>query len=110
MGRYRSSVQMEGRVDIVQAIKAGGAVAGIWTFLQAIPFGGVLIPVIIITLIAAFSTTADTMSTTIAALCTKGAKHDEEPALWQKVVWGVSIGAIAAIMVAFGGGAQGSTG
>ena len=102
--------QMEGRVDIVQAIKAGGAVAGIWTFLQAIPFGGVLIPVIIITLIAAFSTTADTMSTTIAALCTKGAKHDEEPALWQKVVWGVSIGAIAAIMEAFGGGAQGVDG
>ena len=102
--------QMEGRVDIVQAIKAGGAVAGIWTFLQAIPFGGVLIPVIILTLIAAFSTTADTMSTTIAALCTKGAKHDEEPALWQKVVWGVSIGAIAAIMVAFGGGAQGVDG
>ena len=50
------------------------------------------------------------MSTTIAALCTAGARHDEEPALWQKVVWGVSIGAIACIMVAFGGGAQGVDG
>ncbi len=74
---------MDGQVDIVAAIKSGGAVAGIWTFLQAIPFGSILIPVIIVTLIAAFSTTADTMSTTIAALCTKGARHDEEPALWQ---------------------------
>lgn len=101
---------MDGQVDIVAAIKSGGAVAGIWTFLQAIPFGSILIPVIIVTLIAAFSTTADTMSTTIAALCTKGARHDEEPALWQKVIWGVSIGAIAAIMVAFGGGEQGVDG
>lgn len=102
--------QMDGVVDIVKSIQDGGAVAGIWYFLQSIPFGKILVPVIIITLIAAFSTTADTMSTTIAALCTEGAKHDEEPALWQKVVWGVSIGAIAAIMVAFGGGEQGVDG
>lgn len=102
--------QLSGRVDIVGAIKTGGAVAGIWTFLQAIPLGSLLVPVIIVTLIAAFSTTADTMSTTIAALCTAGARHDEEPALWQKVVWGVSIGAIACIMVAFGGGTQGVDG
>ena len=102
--------QINGRVDIVAAIKAGGAVSGIWAFLQAVPLGSILIPIIIITLIAAFSTTADTMSTTIAALCTKGARHDEEPALWQKVVWGVSIGAISAIMVAFGGGEQGVDG
>ena len=46
------------------------------------------------------------MSTTIAALCTEGARHDEKPALWQKVVWGVSIGLIACIMVAFGGGSR----
>ena len=42
--------------------------------------------------------------------CTKGARHDEEPAIWQKIVWGVSIGVIACIMVAFGGGAQGVDG
>lgn len=102
--------QASGKADIISAIQDGGAVAGIWEFLKQIPLGNILIPVIIVTLIAAFSTTADTMSTTIATLCTKGAKHDEEPALWQKVVWGVSIGAIAAIMVAFGGGAQGVDG
>ena len=68
------------------AINEGGAVSGIWEFLKHVPLGAILIPVIIITLIAAFSTTADTMSTTIAALCTEGARHDEEPALWQKVV------------------------
>ena len=84
--------------------------AGIWAFLKHVPLGAIIIPVVIISLIAAFSTTADTMSTTIAALCTKGARHDEEPAMWQKIIWGVSIGAIACIMVAFGGGAQGVDG
>ena len=102
--------QISGKADIIAAIQDGGAVAGIWEFLKHVPLGFIIIPVVIISLIAAFSTTADTMSTTIAALCTKGARHDEEPAMWQKIVWGVSIGAIACIMVAFGGGAQGVDG
>ena len=91
-------------------IQEQGAVAGLWEFLQQIPLGFIIIPVLIVALIAAFSTTADTMSTTISALCTKGARHDEEPAVWQKIVWGVTIGLIACIMVAFGGGEQGVDG
>lgn len=102
--------QMSGRADIIAAIQEGGAVSGIWEFLKQVPLSQVFIPVVIVTLIAAFSTTADTMSTTIAALCTVGSTHDEEPPMWQKIVWGVSIGTIAAIMVAFGGGSQGVDG
>lgn len=102
--------QTSGKADIIAAIQQNGAVSGIWEFLKHVPLGVILIPLIILTLIAAFSTTADTMSTTIAALCTEGARHDEEPALWQKIVWGVSIGLIACIMVAFGGGEQGVDG
>ena len=102
--------QISGKADIITAINEGGAVAGIWEFLKQMPLGAVFIPVLVVTLIAAFSTTADTMSTTIAALCTQNARHDEEPPMWQKIIWGVSIGAIAAIMVAFGGGAQGVDG
>ena len=102
--------QTSGKADIIATIQEEGAVAGIWEFLKHVPLGAIIIPVIIVALIAAFSTTDDTMSTTIAALCTKGAKHDEEPAIWQKIVWGVSIGLIACIMVAFGGGEQGVDG
>ena len=80
--------QTSGKADIIATIQEEGAVAGIWEFLKHVPLGAIIIPVIIVALIAAFSTTADTMSTTIAALCTKGAKHDEEPAIWQKIVWG----------------------
>lgn len=102
--------QITGQADIVSVIQEEGAVAGIWEFLQHIPLGFIIIPVLIVTLIAAFATTADTMSTTISVLCTKGGRHDEEPAIWQKIVWGVSIGLIACVMVAFGGGEQGVDG
>ena len=70
----------------------------------------IIIPLVMITMIAAFSTTADTMSTTISQVCTKGSRYDREPANWQKVLWGVSIGIIAVIMVIFGGGQQGVEG
>ncbi|MGL4607267.1 MAG: BCCT family transporter [Eubacteriaceae bacterium] len=102
--------QLNGKVDLIGVIKESGAVAGLWAFLQELPLSFIIIPLIMITLIAAFSTTADTMSTTIATVCTKNAKYDEEAPNWQKIVWGVSIGLIAFVMVAFGGGAQGVDG
>lgn len=102
--------QSEGVVDIVAAIKENGAVSGLWAFLQQVPISVVIIPLVIITLIAAFSTTVNSMSTTIAAVCTKGARADQEAAGWLKILWGVSIGLIAVIMVAFAGGAQGVDG
>ena len=60
--------------------------------------------------LTALSTTADTMATTISQICTEGSSYDEEPANWQKVVWGLAIGIIAVVMVIFGGGQQGVDG
>lgn len=102
--------QMKGVVDLIATIKASGAVAGLWAFLANLPAGFILIPVVMITLIISFSTAADAMTTTIASICTKNSKHDEEPPLWQKCLWGISIGAISFFMVAYAGGAQGVDG
>lgn len=99
-----------GKADIVGAITNGIAVSGLWELLEQVPLSFIIIPLVMITMIAAFSTTADTMSTTISQICTPGSKYDEEPANWQKVVWGLSIGLIAVVMVIFGGGQQGVEG
>lgn len=102
--------QTTGKVDLISVIQQSGAVAGLWAFLMELPLSFIIVPLVMITLVAAFSTTADTMSTTISAVCTRDAKFDEEAANWQKIVWGVSIGLIAFVMVAFGGGGQGVDG
>ena len=99
-----------GKADLIGAIQNGIAVSGLWELLKKMPISFILIPLIMITMIAAFSTTADTMSTTISQICTEGSSYDEEPANWQKIVWGVSIGIISVIMVIFGGGQQGVEG
>jgi choline-glycine betaine transporter len=109
-GSTAISWQLAGKVDIIAAIKASGAVAGLWVFLEAMPLGNLLVPVVMVTLMLSFATAADVMTTTIASICTKDLAHGEEPPAWQKILWGVSIGAIAFFMVAFAGGEQGVDG
>ncbi len=50
------------------------------------------------------------MTRTIASLCTLSITHDQEPASWLKLLWALSIGIIAFVMVAYAGGAQGVDG
>lgn len=102
--------QQQGTLDLVATITDHGAVAGLWSFLGNLPLSVLIIPVVMLTLILSFSTAADSMTRTIASLCTLNVKHDEEPPNWQKLVWGLSIGIIAFVMVAYAGGAQGVDG
>ncbi|KGK85952.1 BCCT family transporter [Clostridium sp. HMP27] len=102
--------QQSGRLDLIGTIKDHGAVAGLWGFLRELPLGVILIPIVMLTLVISFATAADAMTTTISALCTKESRHDVEPPIWQKILWGVSIGTISFFMVAYGGGAQGVDG
>ena len=102
--------QQEGTLDLVSTINDSGAVAGLWSFLGNLPMGVLFIPIVMITLILSFSTAADSMTRTIASLCTSNIAHDQEPPKWQKLLWGLSIGIIAFVMVAYSGGVQGVDG
>lgn len=102
--------QLDGAIDLVAMVKANGAVSGLWGFLQHMPLSTLLVPLAIFTLIISFATSADSMSSTIATICTRNIGADEESPKAQKILWGLSISAIAYIMVAFGGGAQGVDG
>ncbi|MCM3790021.1 BCCT family transporter [Domibacillus indicus] len=102
--------QQNNIVDLADTITNSGAVAGLWTFLGNLPLGIIIIPIVMLTLILSFSTAADSMVRTISVLCTSNISHDEEPASWKKLIWALSIGIIAFVMVAFAGGEQGVEG
>lgn len=102
--------QLDGTLDLVKIISDNGAVAGLWGFLQNLPLAWLFVPLTIFTLIISFATSADSMSSTIASICTHNMDADEEAPRSQKIIWGVSISAIAYVMVAYGGGAQGVDG
>ena len=104
--------QMNNVVDMVGVIKESGATAGVWAFLQHLPLGlgVIIIPVVMITLMLSFSTAADSMTSTIASICTKGQNMEEEPPKSQKLIWGILIGSISIIMGAVAGGVRGIDG
>ena len=104
--------QITGVVDMVGTIESYGAVAGAWTFYQNLPFNLNLImaPAVMFVLLLSFSTAADSITHTIAALCMRGSSLSEEPPAWQKVIWGLLIGVIAITLGALAGGTRGIDG
>ncbi|OTG84210.1 BCCT transporter [Acinetobacter sp. ANC 4558] len=105
-------LQESGALDLVQIIKDNGAVSGLWAFLQHLPFklGVVIVPLILVLSLFAYAVAANSMTTTIAGMCTKNVPIGEEAPAFQRIIWGVLIGSIAIIMSAFGGGEQGIDG
>lgn len=111
-GGTAMNLQETGAVDLVATIKENGAVAGLWTFLQNLPFhlGVVIVPLLLVLSLFAYAVAANSMTTTIAGMCMKNVPIGEEAPPYQRIIWGVLIGSIAVIMGAFGGGAQGIDG
>ena len=83
-----------------------------WSGLMFMAFGlGVIVvPINIIVILASFITNADATLTTIGSMCVRDVPIGTEPPAKIKLLWGVSIGIIAIVMAAFGGGAQGVDG
>jgi len=105
-------MQMSGGADLVGALNSGGAVMALWEFLKNLPFGlGVIvIPVNIFVILISFITCADATLTNIGSMCVRNVPIGTEPPAKIKAIWGISVGIVAIIMAAYGGGAQGVDG
>ena len=111
-GASAIDMQINGTADLVGAIKTGGAVMALWEFLKNLPFGlgVVVIPINIVVILVSFITCADATLVNIGSMCVRDVPIGTEPPAKIKVLWGVTVGAIAIVMAAYGGGAQGIDG
>lgn len=111
-GSYGIDMQMSGTADIVGAIAAGGAFAGLWEFLNHLPFGlgTILIPINLVIIVMAQVASGDATLKNVGAMCMKNMPIDGEPPASMKIAWGAVIGIVAVVMAAFGGGVQGIDG
>ena len=102
--------QRTGIVDIAASINEGGTYAGIWAFLDNLPLKEIIIPVALFTMLISFTTGADNSITVISALCVDGKKiGDEAPAIL-KCAWGIAIGLLSFLLMAFAAGSKGNDG
>ena len=91
-------------------ISENGTYAGIWAFIQQLPLAQILIPITLFIMLISFSTSADNSVSAISALCTHGSKiGDEAPAIL-KLLWGVAIGVLAYLLMAYAAGSKGNDG
>lgn len=104
--------QETGHLDIVAVLQANGAVAGLWAFMNQLPFhmGTVVIPFMLLIIIVSYATAAQSTISAISGLCIKNSAIGSEGPGYQRVLWGVLLGVIAIVMGAFGGGEQGVEG
>lgn len=111
-GNSALDMQMSGTADLVSVLRDGGAVMALWEFLRNLPFGlgTIIVPFNLVIVIITFVTAADATLTNIGSMCVKDVPIGTEPPARIKVIWGIVIGAVAIIMAAFGGGAQGVDG
>jgi choline/carnitine/betaine transport len=96
--------QLNGIADLSANMTNNGVENAIFGFFKMFPFGTLLSAVFLFTVALSFTTLADSMTSTIASMSTKGlSKGDEEAPVFLKVVWGILIGIISWVMISYAG-------
>lgn len=111
-GNTAIHMQITGQADLIAIIKNSNAVMALFEFMKHMPFGlgVILVPVNLFVILISFVTAADATANNVASMCIKNIPIGSEAPGYLKVLWGATIGVIAIVMAAFGGGAQGVEG
>jgi len=95
--------QLNGIMDISASIDAHGLEHAIFSFFQMFPLGTFISAVFLFMIALSFITLADSMTSTLAMVSTKGLDNEEEAPMILKVFWGVFIGIISVVMIVYAG-------
>lgn len=98
-------MQLSGVFDISNAITTKGLESAIFAFFQQFPLGFILGPLFVLVIFISFVTLADSMTSCMATLSTKGGMYDgeEEAPNHLKIAWGVICGFMAYALIGFAG-------
>lgn len=87
-----------------ESLKASGPESVIYLILEQLPLLKLILPVFVFTVFLSYVTAADSNTAAMAGISSKGVSPDNpEPPLFPKIAWGITIGAVALIMVSTAG-------
>lgn len=111
-GNAAINMQVTGQVDLINTLQNTNAITALYQFIENMPFGlgKILVPINMFVILISFVTAADATANNVASMCIKNIPIGSEAPGFLKILWGVTIGVIAIIMAAFGGGEQGVQG
>ena len=97
------SFQWSGVFDVWQSVQQNGLESTIFVLFSQFPFSTIVIALFIVTVIISFVTLADPMTSVLATISTKGLQVEDEAPRRLKLVWGITAGTVAYLLVASGG-------
>ncbi|MFK7973107.1 MAG: BCCT family transporter [Bacteroidia bacterium] len=97
-------MELEGSVALGESLKSQGEESVIYLLLEQLPLLKVILPIFIFTVFLSYVTAADSNTAAMAGISAKGiTPENPEPPLFPKIIWGLTIGAMALTMVATAG-------
>ena len=95
-------LQQTGAVDLAAAIDQGGTEYASYAVFETFPFSIAIILFYVASAFICFVTSADSNTTAMAAISSTGISPDNpEGNLYIKILWGVSVGTVAWVMISF---------
>jgi choline-glycine betaine transporter len=87
-------------MDVWAFVQSQGLESTVVAILKNFPMGYVLIVLFTLASLISFVTLADPMTTVLATLSTKGTSVEDEAPLYLKIIWGITIGLAAILLLA----------
>lgn len=91
------------KLGIAEILNSKGAEAAMFAFLEFLPLAKITVPLFFIVIVLSFSTAADSMTSTVALMCTRqeAVEEGEEAPAPIKLAWGIVMGLIAWLVITF---------
>lgn len=102
-GAYTVYLGSNGILSFSEILAGGGEFGAIAAVLQTFPLHKLIMAIWALLIFIFLATTVDSTSYTLASVCTKVLHGDEQPALWNRVVWALVLGAVSIGLLVVGG-------
>ncbi|GAK84970.1 choline-glycine betaine transporter [Vibrio ponticus] len=101
LGNYGLSLQLSGELDVVGILNAEGATKAIFSMLEALPMGTLVIAVFTVLCIIFTATTFDSISYILASVVQNNVT--EEPMRWNRMFWAFTLSFLPTVLMFMGG-------
>lgn len=101
LGNYGLSLQLSGELDIVGILNSQGATKAIFTMLDSLPMGTLVIAIFTLLCVIFTATTFDSISYILASVVQNNVT--EEPMRWNRLFWAFTLSFLPTVLMFLGG-------